>query len=253
VGSRAARDRGWRRPWRRIGPRHCPHRVSARGAVKIWAQVWDIPPIVMAKAHYLLPRRRCGCGRTTTAAPPFGTPGNVVYGLNVNAAAILLASEGNVPLERTAMLMASLLGTPVSTGFVARALERFAQRLAAGGFDEAMKMALRAQDVLCADETPTNVVHKDTDAHGEPVAGSPHAVTVRTPDARLVWYVPICSRSKTSLADLGVLEGCTGAGGSAKNLPGCNRDGTRKSRAPSGLELVRIGVWNSLNPRAVSS
>jgi transposase len=175
-----------------------------------WAQVWDILPVVLEKVHYLLPRRRCGCGRTTTAAPPLGAAGNVVYGPNVNAAAILLASEGNVPLERTAMLMASLLGTPVSTGFVARALERFAQRLGAAGFDEAMTTALRAQDVLCADETPTNVIGKDTDAHGEPVVGSVHAVTVRTPDARLIWYAPIGSRSKTAIADLGVLDGYTG-------------------------------------------
>jgi transposase len=127
-----------------------------------WAQVWDIPPVVLEKVHYLLGRRRCGCcGKITTAAPPCGAAGNVSYGPNVNAAAILLANEGNVPLERTAMLMASLLGTPVSTGFVARALERFAQRLAAAGFDEAMGQALRAEDVLCADETPTNVVRKD--------------------------------------------------------------------------------------------
>ena len=82
--------------------------------------------------------------------------------------------------------MASLLGAPVSTGFVARALERFAQRLAAAGFEEAMKTALRAEEVLCGDETPTNVTSKDTDAHGQPLPGSPHAVTVRTPDARLV-------------------------------------------------------------------
>jgi transposase len=108
------------------------------------------------------------------------------------------------------MLMASLLGTPVSAGFVARALERLAQRLDAAGFDEAMKTALRAEDVLCADETPTNVIHKDTDAHGQPVPGSPHAVTVRTPDARLVWYAPIGSRSKIAIAALGVLEGYTG-------------------------------------------
>ena len=81
--------------------------------------------------------------------------------------------------------MAALLGAPVSTGFVARALARFAQCLQTAGFDEAMKAALRAEDVLCADETPTNVIHKDTDAHGEPLPGSPHAVTVRTPDARL--------------------------------------------------------------------
>jgi hypothetical protein len=98
----------------------------------------------------------------------------------------------------------------VSTGFVARALARFAQCLAGAGFDEAMKAALRAEDVLCADETPTNVIHKDTDEQGEPVPGSPHAVTVRTPDARLVWYAPIGSRSKTALVGLGVLEGYAG-------------------------------------------
>jgi transposase len=184
--------------------------TDAADAGMSWAQVWDILPIVMGKVHYLLPRRRCGCGRTTTAAPPCGAPGTVVYGPNINAAAILLASEGNVPVERTAMLMASLLGTPVSAGFVARALERLAQRLDAAGFDEAMKTALRAEDVLCADETPTNVIHKDTDAHGQPVPGSPHAVTVRTPDARLVWYAPIGSRSKIAIAALGVLEGYTG-------------------------------------------
>jgi hypothetical protein len=57
--------------------------------------------------------------------------------------AILLASEGNVPTERTAHLMEALLGTPVPTGFVARALERFAQRLGAAGFDKAMAQAAR--------------------------------------------------------------------------------------------------------------
>ncbi|MGH3873541.1 MAG: hypothetical protein ACRDSR_18860 [Pseudonocardiaceae bacterium] len=94
--------------------------------------------------------RRCttSCDKTATAVPPFGSAGTVVYGHNVNAAAILLASEGNVPIERTAMLMDALLGVGVSTGFVARALERLAQRAEASGFDEAMKAALRAEDVL---------------------------------------------------------------------------------------------------------
>ena len=35
---------------------------------------------------------------------PFGQPGAVTYGVNVNAAAIVLSSAGNVPVERTAML-----------------------------------------------------------------------------------------------------------------------------------------------------
>jgi len=176
-----------------------------------WAQLWDIPPITLEKVHYLLPRRRCSCcGKTTTAAPPCGQAGTVAYGPNVNAAAILLASEGNVPVERTAHLMAMMLGAPVSTGFVARALERFAQRLDAAGFDKAMTEALRAEDVLCGDETPTNVIHKDTDEDGQPVPGAPHAVTVRSPDARLVWYAAMGSRSKTAIAGLGVLAGYTG-------------------------------------------
>ena len=54
------------------------------------------------------------------------------------------------------------------------------------------------------DETSTNVVHNDTDAHGQPVPGRPHVVTVRTPDARLVWYAPISSRSSSSDRGLGV-------------------------------------------------
>ncbi|MBV9142018.1 MAG: IS66 family transposase [Pseudonocardiales bacterium] len=184
--------------------------ADAADAGMSWAQVWDILAVTLEKVHYLLPRRRCGCGKITTAVPPFGSVGTVVYGPSLNAAAILLASEGNVPLERTAMLIQALFRVPVSTGFVARALQRLAQRLTAAGFDDAMKTALRAEEVLCTDETPTNVISNSTDAHGQPAAGSPHAVTVRTPDARLVYYAPIGSRSKTALAGLGVLEGYAG-------------------------------------------
>ncbi|MGH3773963.1 MAG: IS66 family transposase [Pseudonocardiaceae bacterium] len=127
--------------------------------------------------HYLLPQRHCGCcRRTTTAAPPLGAAGTVVFGPNVNAAAILLASEGNVPIERTAALMAMMLSSPVSTGFVARSLQRFAQRLAKAGFDDAMTTALRAEPVLCSDETPTNVISKNTDAHRAPVPGEANRV-----------------------------------------------------------------------------
>jgi transposase len=177
-----------------------------------WAQLWDIAPIRLEKVHYLLPRRRCpGCGKiSTAAAPPHAQPGAVCYGPNVNAAAILLGAEGNVPVERTAALMAALLGAPVSAGFVARAQARLAERLARARFDEAMGVALRAEDVLCGDETPTNVIHKDTDERGEPVPGAPHAVTVRSTDARLVWYAPIGARSQAAITGLGVLAGYTG-------------------------------------------
>lgn len=47
--------------------------------------------------------------------------------------------------SRPPPLIAALLGVPVSTGFVARAHERFADLLSAGGLDEAMVAALRAR------------------------------------------------------------------------------------------------------------
>lgn len=180
---------------------------SATELAEGWAQVWDVAPAKLHKTHYLLPRRRCGCGAITTAAAPFGRAGAVSYGPNLNAAAVLLGSEGNVPVERTAMLIDVLLGVEVSTGFVARAAERLAGKLDVAGFDEAMKAALRAEEVLCGDESPVNVLTNDLNENSsQPVAGAPHAVTLRTPDARLVWYTAMPSRSKASIADLGVLD-----------------------------------------------
>lgn len=185
--------------------------TGASDAIATWAQVWDILPVVTEKVHWQLPRRRCGCcQKITTAVAPYAQAGSVVYGPGINAAAVLLSSEGNVPVERTAALMEALLGTPVSAGFVARALARLAQRLQAAGFDAAMKAALQAEDVLCGDETPANVITKDTDEHGATVPGAPHAVTLRTPDARLIWYAAMGSRSGPAIAGLGVLDGWHG-------------------------------------------
>jgi len=184
---------------------------GGRNAGTSWTQIWDIPPIRLKKAHYVLPRRRCACcGKVTTAMVAFGQAGAVVYGPNVNAAAVLLASAGNVPVERTAMLMAALLASPVSTGFVARAHERLTEKLTAAGFDEAMIAALATEPVLCGDETPVNVLSKDTDEHGEPVPGSPHVACVRTPDERLVWYRALPARTKKALRNLGLLGDYTG-------------------------------------------
>jgi hypothetical protein len=183
---------------------------NADAAGSAWGQVWDILPVTWEKVHYVLPKRRCCCcGRLNTPAPPFGQAGAVVYGPRLNAATILLGSQGNVPVEATAQLMEALLDAPVSTGFVARAQQRLADVLEAAGFDEAMKQALRTEPVLGADESPVNVVD-NLDTHGQPATGSPHMVTVRTPDQRLVWYAGITSRSSASLKDLGVLDGWDG-------------------------------------------
>jgi transposase len=184
--------------------------AGARQAGRGWGQVWDIPPVRLEKVHWLLPRLRCGgCGKVTCADPPDGRAGTVVYGPNVNAAAVLLGSEGNVPVERTAMLMAALLGAPVSAGFVARAHQRLAGRLEAAGFDAAMKAALRAERALCADETPVNVI-RNAGEDGVVQPGSPHVVTVRTPQERLIWYAATASRSSEAIKSLGVLDGYHG-------------------------------------------
>lgn len=191
--------------------RSCGAALAGAGpAGQGWGQVWDIPPVRLEKVHWLLPKLRCAACRTvTTADPPDGRAGTVVYGPNVNAAAVLLGSEGNVPVERTAMLMQALLGAPVSAGFVARAHERLAQRLEQAGFDTAMVAALRAEQALCADETPVNLI-RNTGEDGTAAAGSPHVVTVRTPDERLIWYAATPSRSSAALKDMGVMDGYHG-------------------------------------------
>jgi hypothetical protein len=51
-----------------------------------------------------------------------------------------------------------------------RANARLAERLDAAGFDAAMKAALAAEPVLCADETPVNLWHKDRGADGAALA-----------------------------------------------------------------------------------
>jgi hypothetical protein len=86
----------------------------------------------------------------------------VVYG--PVTAAVVLAGEGNVPIQRTAMLIEALLQVPVAAGFVACAPERVSARLEQAGFDAAIRGALRAEEVLCGDETPVNVAFKDIDA-----------------------------------------------------------------------------------------
>jgi hypothetical protein len=65
-----------------------------------------------------------------TPSPPFGQAGAVVYGSRVNAAAILLGSQGNVPVEATAQLMDALLDAPraaAPTTPVVRRYRRVAQ------------------------------------------------------------------------------------------------------------------------------
>ena len=141
-------------------------------------QVFDLPTFSLAVTEYLLMRRRCGYGHVTTASPPAGVRGGpTCHGPNATAAATLLASQDVLGIERTADLMSALLGVEVSTGFISSCLTRLDTALTAAGFEEALKTALREQEVLGTDETPaplTEAASNEADCH------NPHVYTLRT-------------------------------------------------------------------------
>ena len=177
---------------------------GAARAGSAWSQVWDVE-ITRKVREYLLPKLACSCcGAVSTAAPPAGAQaGSVSYGPLLNAAAILLTAFGNVPPERAAHLISMLLRMPVSPGFVDKAQERLDRRLRDAGFDGAMREALAREPALAADESPVNVLTRDTDPEtGEPVSGSAQVMVIRTPAEKLVWLRALVSRRAEGITAL---------------------------------------------------
>jgi transposase len=95
---------------------------------------------------------------------------------------------------------------------VDKAAARVNAQLRAAGFDDAMTAALRAEEVLAADETPVNVLDRTAcpalgpdgekdpeDKDGKSAAGAPHVLIVRTPDGRLTFLQAIGSRRTDSV------------------------------------------------------
>jgi hypothetical protein len=79
---------------------------DAQDAGTAWSQVWDVR-VIRHRIEYLLPRREYGCCAAVTTAAP--SPGAVVngisYGPMLNTAAVALTAFGNVPTERSALLV----------------------------------------------------------------------------------------------------------------------------------------------------
>ena len=197
---------------------------------------------------------RC-CGKLTTAdAPPGAHPGTISYGAGINTAAVLLSGYGNVPSERAARLIAMLLGMPVSPGFVDRASARLDEKLQAAGFDDAMQAVLADEPVLGADETPVNVLTRDTDPEtGEPEEGAPHVLIVRPPGGRLTWLRAMGSRRAAAITAIlsfftGILitDGYTAYQQMLTDLTGiqqCAAHVIRRCRAVSKLGPGSLQSW----------
>jgi transposase len=126
-------------------------------------QVFDLPEIRLRVTEHVLRRRRCGCGRVTTAAAPAGVGGPVQYGPGVRGLATYLLTAQHLPLARTAELFDELLGAPVSEGALAGWYATAADRLAA--FDAALAARLAAAAVLGADETGIRVAGRTAWVH----------------------------------------------------------------------------------------
>ena len=188
--------------------------AGAPGQVASSVQVFDLPAIALRVTEYLMMGRSCGCGQVTTAPMPPGVRGGpTCYGLNVEAAATLLGSADVIGIERAADLMSTLLGAPVSTGFISACLVRLDAALLAAGFEEALKDALKAADVLGTDETPAPLTARAT---GQEDCGNPHVYTVRTMHGYtdggedLTWYGAAGNRTKAAITGFGILDGFSG-------------------------------------------
>jgi hypothetical protein len=90
---------------------------DAQDAGTAWSQVWDVR-VIRHRVEYLLPRRACGCcGKTTVAAPPPGAIVNgISYGPVLNTAAVALSAFGNVPTQRSALLVGCCTGRTCRPG-----------------------------------------------------------------------------------------------------------------------------------------
>ena len=118
-------------------------------------QVFDIPPLRLSVTEHRAQRRRCGCGRVTTAGFPDEATAPACYGPGVRAVICYLAVYQHLPVDRTATLLADLLGAPVSTGTVAAVAAQAGDVVASAV--ETIRQYLVAAGVVCVDETGARV------------------------------------------------------------------------------------------------
>jgi transposase len=171
VNSRAHRARTWPdahpRGWSataRCAARGCGADLAGAPVIgEVRRQVIDLPPVCPTVVDHVAYRRRCACGTETIGEFPPEATAPVCWGPEVRAFALYLLCRQHLPLERTAELLADLLGAPVSTGWLCHIQREAAGKLAP--FLVGLKARLAAEPVLHADETGTRVGVKKHWAH----------------------------------------------------------------------------------------
>jgi len=118
-------------------------------------QVFDLPEQRREVTEHRVERRRCACGCRATAAFPVEARAPACWGPRVRAYAIYLLVRQHLPVERTAELLADMLGAPVSTGWLATLPKEGAEGLS--GFMDDLATRVADSDVVHADETGTRV------------------------------------------------------------------------------------------------
>lgn len=118
-------------------------------------QVFDLPEQRREVTEHVAERRRCGCGCQTTAAFPPEATAPAVWGPRVRAYGLYLMNRQLIPVERTAEILADLLGAPVSAGWLAGLAAEAADGLAEFIDDLAERVA--GEDVVHVDETGARV------------------------------------------------------------------------------------------------
>jgi transposase len=158
-------------------------------------QVIDVPPIRVKVTDHVAQRRRCDCGKVTTAVFPPEAKAPVCWGPEVRALALYLLDRQHLPLERCAELLGEVLGAPVSTGWLCGLQLEAATKL--DPFITELKAQLAEANVVCADETGTRVGLVKHWAH-----------TLSTKLLTLLVIHP--KRGVEAMVDIGVLPGYTG-------------------------------------------
>jgi len=143
-------------PYRPVCCQGCGADLSGAEVVgEVRRQVIDLPKVELIVTDHVAYRCRCDCGAETVADFPPVAKAPMCFGPEVRSFAVYLLDRQHLPVERTAELIADLLGVDVSTGWLCQVQLEAAGKLRP--FITELKDRLAAEPVVHADETGTRL------------------------------------------------------------------------------------------------